>query len=86
MKQSMQNLGAVLKAARLGFSDVVNSNVYLTDIKNFQAMNKVYKTISLKSLQRARQLLFPPCQAVPTSRLRSSLRATRRGNTFIRPV
>ena len=44
VKQSMENLGAVLKAAGLGFSDVVNSNVYLTDIKNFQAMNKVYKT------------------------------------------
>ena len=40
----MDNLGAVLKAAGLNFSDVVNSNVYLTDIKNFQAMNKVYKT------------------------------------------
>ena len=34
----------MLKAAGLDFSDVVNSNVYLTDIKNFQAMNKVYKT------------------------------------------
>jgi reactive intermediate/imine deaminase len=44
VKQSMENLGAVLKAAGLDFSDVVNSNVYLTDIKNFQAMNKVYKT------------------------------------------
>ena len=44
VKQSMENLGEVLKAAGLGFSDVVNSNVYLTDIKNFQAMNKVYKT------------------------------------------
>src|SRR5512145_1653988 len=44
VKQSMENLGAVLKPAGLGFSDVVNSNVYLTDIKNFQTMNKVYKT------------------------------------------
>ena len=44
VKQSMENLGAVLKAAGLDFSDVVNSNVYLTDIKNFQAMNKIYKT------------------------------------------
>jgi len=43
VKQSMENLGAVLRAAGLDFSDVVNSNVYLTDIKNFQAMNKVYK-------------------------------------------
>src|SRR5207244_6440818 len=44
VKQSLENLGAVLKAAGLDFSDVTNSNVYLTDIKNFQAMNKVYKT------------------------------------------
>jgi reactive intermediate/imine deaminase len=44
VKQSLENLGAVLKAAEMKFSDVVNANVYLTDIKNFQAMNKVYKT------------------------------------------
>lgn len=44
VKQSLENLGAVLKAAGLDFSDVVNSNVYLTDIKNFQAMNKVYRS------------------------------------------
>ncbi|MCI0427531.1 MAG: Rid family detoxifying hydrolase [Acidobacteria bacterium] len=44
VKQSLENLGAVLKGAGLDFSDVVNSNVYLTDIKNFQAMNKVYIT------------------------------------------
>ena len=44
VKQSMENLGAVLKAAGLNFSDVVNSNVYVTDIKNFQTMNKVYKS------------------------------------------
>jgi reactive intermediate/imine deaminase len=44
VKQSLENLGAVLKSAGLDFRDVVNSNVYLTDIKNFQAMNKVYKT------------------------------------------
>ena len=44
VKQSLENLGAVLKSAGLDFSDVVNSNVYLTDIKNFPVMNKVYKT------------------------------------------
>jgi reactive intermediate/imine deaminase len=44
VKQSLENLGAVLKSAGLDFADVSNSNVYLTDIKNFQAMNKVYKT------------------------------------------
>ena len=43
VKQSLENLRAVLKGAGMDFSDVVNSNVYLADIKNFQAMNKVYK-------------------------------------------
>ncbi len=44
VRQALENLGAVLKPAGLDFSDVVNSNVYLTDIKNFSAMNRVYKT------------------------------------------
>ncbi len=44
VKQSLENLGAVLKEAGMNFSHVVNSNVYLTDIKNFQVMNQVYKT------------------------------------------
>ncbi len=49
VKQSLENLGAVLKSAGLDFSDVVNSNVYITDIKNFQVMNKVYKTYFAKN-------------------------------------
>lgn len=49
VKQSLENLGAVLKEAGMDFSHVVNSNVYLTDIKNFQAMNQVYKTYFPKS-------------------------------------
>jgi reactive intermediate/imine deaminase len=44
VRQALENCGISLKEAGLGFSNVVNSNVYLTDIKNFQAMNKVYKT------------------------------------------
>jgi reactive intermediate/imine deaminase len=44
VKQSLENLGGVLEAAGLAFSDVVNSNVFLTDIRNLAAMNRVYKT------------------------------------------
>jgi reactive intermediate/imine deaminase len=44
VRQALENCGISLREAGLGFSAVVNSNVYLTDIKNFQAMNKVYKT------------------------------------------
>ena len=41
VKQAMENPGAVLKAADLDFSHVVNANVYLTDIKNFSRMNRL---------------------------------------------
>ena len=44
VRQALENCTISLKEAGLSFADVVNSNVYLTDIKNFQAMNKVYKT------------------------------------------
>ena len=44
VRQALENCGISLKEAGLSFADVVNSNVYLTDIKNFPAMNKVYKT------------------------------------------
>ena len=38
----MANLGAILAAAGLGFADVVKTTVFLTDMKDFQAMNEVY--------------------------------------------
>ncbi len=43
-EQLMKGLAAVLKAAGLGMGDVVKANVYLTDMNNFAAMNKVYET------------------------------------------
>jgi 2-iminobutanoate/2-iminopropanoate deaminase len=42
--QCFANLGAVLKAAGLSFDQVVKANVFLTDMRDFQAMNEVYKT------------------------------------------
>lgn len=41
-RQCLANLGAVLSAAGLGFGDVVKSNVFLTDMDDFAAMNAVY--------------------------------------------
>ena len=37
-----RNLGEVLEAASLTFDDVVNVQVYLTDMNDFAAMNEVY--------------------------------------------
>ncbi|WHY85158.1 Rid family detoxifying hydrolase [Neobacillus novalis] len=43
-KQCFTNLFEVLEAGNLTPDDVVKVNVYLTDMKNFTAMNEVYKT------------------------------------------
>lgn len=40
--QVMKNIGAILEAAGYSFSDVVKSTCLLNDMKDFQAMNKVY--------------------------------------------
>jgi 2-iminobutanoate/2-iminopropanoate deaminase len=40
--QVMKNAEAVLKNAGLGFKDVVRTTVFLTNISDFPAMNKIY--------------------------------------------
>jgi 2-iminobutanoate/2-iminopropanoate deaminase len=42
VKQSLENIGAVLKAAGMSPADVVSVQVYLTDPSKFQRMNAVY--------------------------------------------
>ena len=43
-EQVMKNIGAILQAAGYNYSDVVKSTCLLSDMANFQAMNKVYGT------------------------------------------
>jgi 2-iminobutanoate/2-iminopropanoate deaminase len=43
-RQAMDNLGAALKSAGLGWSDVVKCTVMLDDMKDWPAFNKVYVT------------------------------------------
>jgi 2-iminobutanoate/2-iminopropanoate deaminase len=38
----MENIGAVLAAAGLGFGDVVKSTIFLADLGDFAAVNEVY--------------------------------------------
>ncbi len=40
--QVMKNLGEILKAAGLEFSDVVKSTIFLKDMGNFPLVNEVY--------------------------------------------
>ena len=41
-KRVMENIGAILESAGLGFNDVVKSSIFLTDIGNFATVNEVY--------------------------------------------
>jgi len=44
VKQTLDNIGLVLKEAGMGFGDAVAVQVYLTDMELFQRMNAVYTT------------------------------------------
>jgi 2-iminobutanoate/2-iminopropanoate deaminase len=41
-RRVMENLGAILEAGGSGLGRVVKATVYLTDLGNFEAMNRVY--------------------------------------------
>ncbi len=41
-EQVMENISAILNEADYSFADVVKSTCLLNDMKNFEAMNKVY--------------------------------------------
>jgi 2-iminobutanoate/2-iminopropanoate deaminase len=43
-RRVLDNIGAVLAAAGLSFSDVVRTTVFLADLNDLQAMNQVYGT------------------------------------------
>jgi len=40
--QVMQNLGAILKAAGMGFEQVVKSSIFIVDMEDFSSVNEVY--------------------------------------------
>jgi 2-iminobutanoate/2-iminopropanoate deaminase len=44
VKQTLENIGLVLKEAGMGFGDAVAVQVYLTDMELFPRMNAVYTT------------------------------------------
>lgn len=41
-RQALDNLGAVLQAAGMDYSDVVKTTVFLADINDFAAINTIY--------------------------------------------
>ena len=49
-RQSLTNIGVILKEAGLDFSDVVKATVYLTDMGTFSEMNAVYAEFFTKDM------------------------------------
>lgn len=43
-KRVMENLGAVLKEAGLGYANVVKSTIYMVDLAEFAKVNEIYGT------------------------------------------
>lgn len=43
-KQVMENMQAVLEAAEMNFSNVVKTTIFIMDMADFAAINKVYAT------------------------------------------
>jgi 2-iminobutanoate/2-iminopropanoate deaminase len=43
-RRVMDNLGALLKAAGLSFSDVIRTTIFLADLSDFATVNEVYGT------------------------------------------
>ena len=60
-KQAMKNIGTILKKNGLDFSNVVKCTVFLTDIRDYSAMNEVYKTFFTEG--------FPAREAIEVSNL-----------------
>jgi 2-iminobutanoate/2-iminopropanoate deaminase len=42
IERALENAGAVLRAAGAGFGDVVRTTLYLRDMADFEAVNRVY--------------------------------------------
>ena len=49
-KQVFANLGEVLKAAEMGFEDVVKTTVFLADMNDFGQMNAIYGELFTQNL------------------------------------
>lgn len=41
-EQSLKNLGAVLKAAGLGYEDVIKTTIFVADMNDFATVNEIY--------------------------------------------
>jgi 2-iminobutanoate/2-iminopropanoate deaminase len=54
-KQVMENVKAVLEAANMTFENIVKTSIFISDMKNFGAINEVYATYFNEATAPARE-------------------------------
>ena len=54
-KQVMENVKAVLEAAEMTFENIVKTSIFISDMKNFGAINAVYATYFNEATAPARE-------------------------------
>ena len=59
--QIMRNIGAILKAAGMDYSNIVKTTIFLTNMNNFSSVNEVYGSFFKDS--------FPARETVQAARL-----------------
>lgn len=60
-QKSMQNIGVILKAAGMDYSNIVKTTIFITDMNQFSRVNGVYATFFTEA--------FPARETVEVSRL-----------------
>lgn len=56
-EQALNNLNTVLKAAKLSFSEVIKTEIFITDIKDFIKVNEIYAKFFTSNPKPARQTI-----------------------------
>jgi len=76
VKACLDNIGIILKAASMDYSNVVSVQVFLTDISQFKRMNAVYASV-FKTPRPARVTVGVSALAVPTAHIEIMVTAQR---------
>jgi|SRR5215469_7318643 len=77
-KACLDNIGIILKAAGMDYSDVVSVQVFLTDMSRFPRMNAVYSSV-FKIPRPARVTVGVNALAVPNAHIEIMVTAQRQG-------
>lgn len=76
VRQSLDNIGIILKEAKMTYADVVAVQVYLTDMALFDRMNAIYTTY-FKTDRPSRTTLAVSKLAVPDAHIEITVTARR---------